>query len=158
MQTIMQMHRKSGVSRRLGFSLLGLAILGAGAAGAGTATPVTTRAGSYQVYTQKAFDAAQAKQRVLFFHATWCPTCKQTNADIVSHLKTIPANLVIFKTDYDSEGALKKQYGITYQHTFVLVDASGKALKKWAGGDLAEIIANVQPAANQPAANQPAKP
>ncbi|WP_425147281.1 thioredoxin family protein [Deinococcus sp.] len=122
-----------------------VAVLGLSLATQGGAAAVTRpTAGVYEVYTKQAFDAAQSRQRVLFFHATWCPTCKQTNADIVSHLKSIPANLVIFKTDYDSETALKRQYGITYQHTFVLVDASGKALKKWAGGDLAEIVANVK--------------
>ena len=95
----------------------------------------------YQVYTKAAFDAARGTQRVLFFHATWCPNCKGADADIVKNLARLPAGVTIFKTDYDKEVALKKQYGITYQHSFVLVDAQGKALKKWAGGGLKEIMA-----------------
>lgn len=102
---------------------------------------------AYQPYTRAAFDAAKGQQRVLFFHATWCPTCKATNADLLGNLARIPKGAVIFKTDYDSEVALKKQYGISYQHTFVLVDASGKALKRWAGGGTDEIVANLKSAA-----------
>ncbi|PNY81182.1 TlpA family protein disulfide reductase [Deinococcus koreensis] len=96
----------------------------------------------YQVYSKAAFDAAKGSVRVLFFHATWCPNCKGADADITKNLAKLPAGVVIFKTDYDKETALKKQYAVTYQHTFVLVDAQGKALKKWAGGGLKEIMAN----------------
>jgi thioredoxin 1 len=102
---------------------------------------------AYQPYTKAAFDAARSQQRVLFFHATWCPTCKAANADLLGNLAKLPKGAVVFKTDYDSEVALKKQYGVTYQHTFVLVDASGKALKKWAGGGVGEIVANLKSAA-----------
>lgn len=95
----------------------------------------------YVPYTQAAFDAAKGMQRVLFFHATWCPMCKAANADLMKNLAQIPGDVIVFKTDYDKEVALKKQYGITYQHTFVLVDAQGKAMKKWSGGATKEIIA-----------------
>lgn len=40
--------------------------------------------------------------------------------------------------------ALKKQYGIISQHTFVLVDAQGNALSKWAGGATQEILAHLK--------------
>lgn len=103
-------------------------------------------AGTYQPYTRAAFDAARSTQRVLFFHATWCPTCKRADADIRANLAKLPAGITIFKTDYDRETALKKLYGITYQHTFVLVDAQGRALKKWSGGGLGEIVKAVQTA------------
>ncbi|WP_420594070.1 thioredoxin family protein [Deinococcus sp.] len=100
----------------------------------------------YQVYTKAAFDAAVSEKRVLFFHATWCPNCKQADADINANLKDLPKDIVIFKTDYDKEVALKKQYGITYQHTFVLVDDKGTAIRKWAGGGLKQIVANAEKA------------
>ena len=35
---------------------------------------------------------------------------------------------------------LKKKYEVTYQHTFVQVDAQGNMIKKWSGGALADII------------------
>ena len=103
--------------------------------------------GGYQPYTQAAFDAARGERRVLFFHATWCPNCKAANADILAHLAELPANIVIFKTDYDQEVALKKKYAITSQHTFVLVDDKGDAIRKWAGGGLKQIVAQVAKAA-----------
>lgn len=96
----------------------------------------------YQPYTKAAYDKAMSMQRVLFFHATWCPNCKAADADITKNLATLPKNTVIFKVDYDKETALKKKYGITMQHSFVLVDAKGKALKKWAGGGMKEIAMN----------------
>ncbi|WP_221090261.1 peroxiredoxin family protein [Deinococcus aquaedulcis] len=101
-----------------------------------------TKAPGYQPYTKAAFDAAKGQQRVLFFWASWCPNCRAAEADIQKNLKGLPAGVVIFKTDYDKETALKKQYDVTYQHTFVLVDAQGKALRKWSGGGLKQIVAN----------------
>jgi thioredoxin 1 len=52
----------------------------------------------------------------------------------------LPADVVVFKTDYDTEKELKKKYGITYQHTFVLVDNEGNSIKKWNGGGVKELI------------------
>ena len=103
-------------------------------------------AATYQPYTRAAFEAAKGTSRVLFFHATWCPNCKRADADLRANMKKLPAGVTVFKTDYDKEAALKKQYGITAQHTFVLVDGSGKALKKWAGGGLKELVSAVQAA------------
>lgn len=128
----------------------GLALLGLAAAA--TMTPAAPEKsmqdhdmammhGAYQPYTKAAFDAAKGTQRVLFFHATWCPTCKAANTDLTSNMAKLPAGVTVFKTDYDKETALKKQYAVTYQHTFVLVDAKGKALKKWSGGGLKELMA-----------------
>ncbi len=101
-------------------------------------------AGTYQEYSRAAFDAAKGKQRILFFHATWCPTCKQANADLLSHLAQLPRDVVVFKTDYDREVALKKQYGVLSQHTFVLVDAQGNAVRRWAGGGVRELLAQLR--------------
>lgn len=105
---------------------------------AAPATPA--KSGAYQTYTKAAFEAAKDRQRVLFFHATWCPNCKRADTEITRNLAGLPANVVVFKTDYDREGALKRQYGITSQHTFVLVDGRGQALRKWSGGGLREIV------------------
>jgi thioredoxin 1 len=95
----------------------------------------------YTDYSSKAFEAAASQKRVLFFAASWCPTCRAANADITAKLGQIPKEVVIFKVDYDKETALKTKYGITRQHTFVLVDPKGMGAKKWSGGNLAEILA-----------------
>lgn len=97
----------------------------------------------YVTYTPQAFAAAEGQKRVLFFAASWCTTCRAADRDINAKLSQIPKGVVIFKTDYDSEAALKQKYGIVRQHTFVYVNAKGEAIKKWSGGALAEIIANI---------------
>ncbi len=98
----------------------------------------------YTEYTQAAFETAKSKKRVLFFHASWCPTCKAAHTEVTGNPEGIPEDVMLFKTDYDTNAALKKQYGITYQHTFVLVDEMGKELKKWNGGGLKELGLNTK--------------
>lgn len=101
--------------------------------------------GQYVDYSASKLAMAAKGPVVLFFYATWCPSCKTTDADVMSHLKDIPANFTILKVDYDSNPELKKQYGVTYQHTFVQVDANGKMVKKWSGSpSLADIVAHTK--------------
>ena len=97
--------------------------------------------GPYVRYSAEAFDAAKDQKRVIFFHASWCPSCRSANRDINANLELIPEGTVVFKTDYDKERELKRLYAITHQHTFVYVDANGEIIEKWSGGG-AEAIAN----------------
>jgi thiol-disulfide isomerase/thioredoxin len=94
----------------------------------------------YVEYSQKAFDAAAKMRRVLFFAASWCPTCRSADKDFTQNIKQLPKDAIIFKTDYDTESALKTKYGITRQHTFVIVDAKSMAVRKWSGGGIAEVV------------------
>lgn len=97
--------------------------------------------GAYEVYSADKLAKANDGTVVLFFRASWCPTCKAADADIRAHLGVIPANVTILDVDYDTHADLKKKYGVTYQHTFVQVDAQGNALKKWSGSPtLAAIV------------------
>lgn len=95
---------------------------------------------SYIAYTPETYSANQSKKRVLFFYASWCPTCQAADKDINSKIDQIPTDVVILKTNYDTESELKKKYNITYQHTFVYVDENGNEIDKWNGGELKEII------------------
>ena len=78
---------------------------------------------------------------VLFFNASWCPTCQETVSNLEANPAAIPAGLTVVSVDYDSADELKQKYGVTTQHTFVQVDASGTELKKWTGSADAEAIA-----------------
>ena len=98
----------------------------------------------YVAYEAKVFAADTSNKRVLFFAASWCPTCRTADADIKANLKDIPKDVVIYKTDYDTETALKTKYGITRQHTFVYVNAKAEAIKKWSGGNLNEILNTIK--------------
>jgi thioredoxin 1 len=99
--------------------------------------------GVYTAYSADSLTMAQKGKTVLFFHASWCPSCRSTDADIAKNLSGIPSGVTILKTDYDKEVALKQKYGVTMQHTFVEVDSSGNMIQKWSGGDFAGIIAKI---------------
>lgn len=105
----------------------------------------TMSTGSYEVYSpEKVALAATEGDVVLFFHATWCPTCRALNSDIEKNISSIPKDLTILKTDYDTYTDLKKKYGITVQHTLVQVDKDGNLIKKWSGSpSLNDIISKV---------------
>ncbi len=104
-----------------------------------------TSVGSYEAYAPEKISLAADGQVVLFFHAPWCPSCKKVDSDIIQNSSTIPAELTILKTDYDTSVELRKKYGVTYQHTFVHVDATGNMIKKWSGSNsLEDIIQQVK--------------
>lgn len=100
---------------------------------------------SYVAYSKQTADMAHAngKKVVLFFHAPWCPTCKVADKEFTDRMAELPTDVVVFKTDYDSETALKSKYGITYQHTFVQIDKNGGEITKWNGGGVDEVIEKV---------------
>lgn len=96
-------------------------------------TTMMISAGSYEAYSPEKLARADQGNVVLFFRASWCPTCKALDADIRAHLKDIPSNLTILDVDYDNSSELKQKYGVTYQHTLVQVDSKGMLIKKWSG-------------------------
>ncbi len=97
--------------------------------------------GSYVDYSAETVAAEQkaGHKVVLSFYAPWCPFCKAADAAFKAKLDQIPAGVTVVKTDYDSNTALKQKYGVTYQHTFVQIDASGNQVSKWSGGDIENL-------------------
>jgi thioredoxin 1 len=77
---------------------------------------------------------------VLFFNASWCPTCKATVQSLDAD--GVPAGLTVVSVDYDAATDLRKQYGVTVQHTFVQVDETGDPLAKFTGALTGEAIAS----------------
>lgn len=104
--------------------------------------PVAAK-GSYQIYEPSKLALANNGQVVLFFNAKWCPDCQTANKNFQK--EQIPDGLTILSVDYDKYTDLKKKYGVTYQHTFVQVDANGNQIKKWpASYTVAEVEKQVQ--------------
>ncbi len=68
---------------------------------------------------------------VLFFHAPWCPSCRATEDSL--RADGVPAGLTVVKVDFDTATDLRRQYGVTVQHTFVQVDPSGRRLAAFTG-------------------------
>lgn len=98
------------------------------------------KTGMYEAYSESKLAMAESGDVVLFFHASWCPTCKAANDDIMARVASIPSDLTILKVDYDSATDLRKKYGVTMQHTFVQVNSKGEMLKKWTGGNTLDAI------------------
>jgi hypothetical protein len=97
----------------------------------GMATGATAVAGSYEAYSSEKLAMAESGDVVLFFHASWCPTCRAADSALES--ETLPEGLTVLKVDYDSASDLRQAYGVTSQHTFVQVDTEGNLIKKWTG-------------------------
>jgi thioredoxin 1 len=76
---------------------------------------------------------------VLFFQASWCPTCRATMKELEAGAGRL-GNVLVLVVDYDRAGELKKRYGVTYQHTWVRIDASGRKTAVWNGGGLDELL------------------
>ncbi len=106
-------------------------------------TPTTN---NYVNYSETALTQATQNggRAILFFHANWCPTCRIANDDLLNNAADLPADVTVLKVDYDTQIALKTKYNITYQHTFVQVDATGNELAKWNGGGVQEIGRNLK--------------
>lgn len=96
--------------------------------------------GGYESYSVDKLSFAENGNVVLFFHASWCPYCRGTDTDLTKNISSIPSDLLILKTDYDTQTTLKQKYGVTYQHTFVQVDPQGNQIAKWSGSETLEDI------------------
>jgi len=97
------------------------------------------KGGEYLTYSPALLSRADDNGNVvLFFHASWCPTCKALDNSILN--SDIPDDLTILKVDYDSSAELKKKYSVVIQHTLVQVDSQGNEISKWVGGNtLADV-------------------
>jgi len=104
----------------------------------------------YVEYSKAVLDQSADKRRVLYFYATWCPSCKAANEDFTANPNKIPEDVVVIRTNYNDQNTdqeekdLAKKYGITYQHTFVQIDGQGKEVTKWNGGKTDELLAKIK--------------
>ncbi|MCF1765176.1 thioredoxin domain-containing protein [Corynebacterium argentoratense] len=87
---------------------------------------------TYEQYMEHSDAAMHHDGRtVLFFDASWCPDCQKLKNALSSEHDVIPAGVTVVDVDYDSHNDLRKQYGVTMQHTFVEVDAQGNKVSSW---------------------------
>jgi thiol-disulfide isomerase/thioredoxin len=110
-------------------------------------SPTSSQAsGSYVTYAD--FNANKSNYSdgkiVYFFNAKWCPTCQALTKDISANSAQIPSGTTIVSVDYDQYTDLKKQYGVTIQHTLVRVDGNGNQIKKWSGSpNLSSVLSQI---------------
>lgn len=108
-----------------------------------------TTSNRYLEYTEDNLTNNAATKRVLFFYASWCPTCQPVNKEL-SEATSIPEDVTVLRVNYndtdtdEKEKELAEKYQVTYQHTFVQIDSDGNEVTKWNGGGLKELLANIK--------------
>lgn len=111
---------------------------------------ITSDMDRYVEYSKTTFDNAADKRRVLFFYANWCPTCRPTDANLKESQGKIPEDAVVIRVNYNDtetdreEKDLAQKYAVTYQHTFVQIDAQGNKITAWNGGQIEELLSNLK--------------
>jgi thioredoxin-like negative regulator of GroEL len=104
-----------------------------------TLAETKTQNAQYIMYNENVTEMLATTPHVKFFYAAWCPTCVKWEKMFTENLSTLPANTLVVRVDYDSETALKEQYGITKQSNAVFIDGNGKALETIADPSLEQI-------------------
>ena len=106
--------------------------------------------GSYLEYKNGIIEPNTNKRRVLFFYASWCPTCRPADSAFKANLDKIPEDVELIRVNYEDtdtdqeEKELADKYNITYQHTFVQIDPQGQVVSRWNGGQINELLSNLK--------------
>jgi thiol:disulfide interchange protein len=106
---------------------------------------------NYQKYSKEKLAEADSKTVILFFKASWCPSCKALDKNINENLSQIPDDVLILEVAYDkSSGAteeeleLGKRNNVNYQHTLMVVDTNGDKVRDVISAfKLSEILADL---------------
>ena len=92
---------------------------------------------SYSKYSEDRAKYADSDV-VLFFNASWCPTCIEADRNLSD--ASFPDGLVVVSVDYDENTDLRQEYGVTTQHTYVQVDSTGGEVTKFTGANNVDEI------------------
>ncbi len=88
---------------------------------------ISYEAASYIDYSpEKRTSYEGSKPFVIFFHASWCPTCVAIERELKDELAGYPDGVLIMQANFDIETALKEEFGVTRQYWFVVFDAAGE--------------------------------
>jgi len=107
-------------------------------------------AARYVQYEKVTFNSMLSERRVLFFYASWCPTCRPADENFKKNEGIIPEDVTLIRVNYNDpetdqeEKDLARKYGVTYQHTFVQIDSSENVVTKWNGGQIDELLQNIK--------------
>lgn len=93
---------------------------------------------NYKEYTPELLAAAMASRNavLLFFYADWCGSCKiQEPMNTAFFERTLKEEIPIvgLRIDIDDHKDIAREYGINYQHSYVLLDKTGTPASKFFG-------------------------
>ncbi len=90
----------------------------------------TNETDQYIEYTEANYKEKLGKEKfILFFHADWCPLCRQLESKIKEDLSILNGHTVL-EANYDREIELKKKFDVLAQTTVVFIDEKGMATEK----------------------------
>lgn len=114
------------------------------------ATGLPATSDRYIEFGDGALEVETTARRVLFFYASWCPTCRPVDAEISQRAEELPEDVTVIRVNYNdpdtdqAEKDLARKYVVTYQHTFVQIDQDGNEVTKWNGGDMDQLLKRIK--------------
>lgn len=100
---------------------------------------------TYKDFNKSEYESMKGKAPfVLFFHAQWCSTCVELEKNIKAELQQFPMGTIIYKVNYDTEEDLKKEYKVSTQSVFVIVDAQGQISETLVAPNKAQLVKAIQ--------------
>ncbi len=102
--------------------------------------PDFTAGSEYMQETPERYEDLHGKKPFLmYFYADWCPECRKEHPALRALYDTKKIGMPILRVNYkdnqvtDEGVEWAKQYGIVTQHTFIILDASGKEIGRHIG-------------------------
>ncbi|MDO8505021.1 MAG: thioredoxin domain-containing protein [bacterium] len=100
---------------------------------------------NYKEYTPELLASAKTSGNatILFFYADWCSSCKAQepmHTTFFKHALDEKLPLTGIRIDIDDHKDIAREYGINYQHSYVLLDKTGAPVSKFFGTHTSEQL------------------
>lgn len=91
-----------------------------------------TRRDGFQPYSRSQLQNALNNDTtvVLYFSAEWCPSCQLLTSSLERDQFAFPEDLLVLSVDFDYDTELVSQYGVTRQHTTIVLDTEWNERKR----------------------------